>query len=321
MPLILREADVAALADMPSVIEWVEESFRRLGAGSARNQPRQRVRLPAGTLHVLAAGSAELGYLGLKVYTSFREGTRFLVLLYSAENGRLLALVEADRLGMLRTGAASAVATRHLARRDARTLALLGTGWQARGQLDAIRHVQGLDEVRVFGRDPDRRRRFVEEMSAQTGLDLVPCESAADALQGARLVTTITTAADPLFPADQVAAGAHVNAAGSNSLVRRELDPRLSRQARVVVDSRAQARQEAGDLLVAAERGWLEWDQLPELGEIVAGQATGRTSDDELTIFESQGLGIQDVEVAAHLYERACEGGLGEEIALFADAP
>lgn len=321
MPLILREADVAELADMPSVIEWVEEAFRGLGEGEARNLPRERVHLPGGTLHVLAAGSPTSGYLGLKAYTSFREGTRFLVLLYGAENGRLLALVEGDRLGMLRTGAASAVATRHLARRDARTLALLGTGWQARGQLDAIRHVQQLDEVRVFGRDPDRRGRFVEEMAAQTGVHLVPCESAAEALEGAGLVTTITTAGDPLFPADLVQPGTHVNAAGSNSLLRRELDPRLPRQARVVVDSRAQARQEAGDLLVAAERGWLDWDRLPELGEIVAGQASGRRSDDEVTIFESQGLGIQDVVVAGHLYERACERGLGEAVDLFAQAP
>jgi ornithine cyclodeaminase/alanine dehydrogenase-like protein (mu-crystallin family) len=321
MPLLLREADVAALADMPSIVEWVEASFRELGDGDARNLPRERVRLPSGTLHVLAAGSPTSGYLGLKAYTSFREGTRFLVLLYGAEDGRLLALVEADRLGQARTGAASAVATRHLARRDTRAMALFGTGWQARGQLDAIRHVHELDEVRVFGRDPDRRRRFVEEMAPQTGLRLVACESAQEALEGAGVVTTITTAADPLFPADQVQAGAHVNAAGSNSLVRRELDPRLPRQARVVVDSRAQARQEAGDLLVAVERGWLDWDRLPELGEVVAGQAAGRRNDDEITIFESQGLGVQDVVVAGHLYERACERGLGEDVGLFAQAP
>jgi ornithine cyclodeaminase/alanine dehydrogenase-like protein (mu-crystallin family) len=321
MPLILREPDVAALADMPSVVDWVEDSFRRLGAGTARNQPRQRVRLPSGTLHVLAAGSPDLGYMGLKSYTSFREGTRFLVLLYSTENGRLLALIEADRVGMLRTGAASAVATRHLARPDAATMALLGTGWQARGQLDAIRHVHQLTEVRVFGRDADRRQRFVDGMEERTGLRLVPCESAEEALAGAQLVTTITSASEPLFPADLVPAGTHVNAAGSNSLVRRELDPRLARGAHVVVDSRTQARQEAGDLLVPAERGWLEWDLLPELGAIVAGQARGRTGDDEITIFESQGLGIQDVEVAAHLYERACERGLGEEVALFAETP
>lgn len=321
MALVLREEDVRSLIDASAVVQWVEESVRTPGDAHARNLPRQRVRLPKGTLHVLPAASVDLGVVGLKTYTSFREGTRFLVLLYSAENGRLLALVESDLLGMLRTGAMSAVATKYMARTDAHTLAIFGTGWQAQGQAQCIAATRHLHQVRVYGRDVERRQRFAEELKELLGVDVVPSTSPAQALDGADIVSTVTTAKDPLFPDDAIATGTHINAAGSNSLIRRELDERLIRRANVVVDSRVQARQESGDLLIPVERGWLDWDLLPELGEVVAGHISGRRSDDDITIFESQGLGLQDVAVAAHIYERARERGVGEEIRLFDSLP
>ncbi len=321
MALVLREEDVRSLVDASAVVQWVEDSVRTSGPAHARNLPRQRVRLPKGTLHVLPAASVDLGVVGLKTYTSFREGTRFLVLLYSAENGRLLALVESDLLGMLRTGAMSAVATKYMARTDAHTLAIFGTGWQAQGQAQCIAATRHLHQVRVYGRDAVRRQRFAEELKEQLGVDVVPSTSPEQALDGADIVATVTTAKQPLFPDDAIAAGTHINAAGSNSLIRRELDERLIRRATVVVDSRVQARQESGDLLIPVERGWLDWDLLPELGEVVAGHIPGRRSDDDITIFESQGLGLQDVAVAAHIYERARERGVGEEIRLFDSLP
>ena len=314
MALLLREDEVEALLDMPSVVGWVEESFRLLGEGRAVALPRQRVRLGRGTLHVLPAGSAELGVLGLKSYTSFRGGTRFLVLLYSAESGELLALVEARALGVARTGAASGVATRHLARPDARVMAVFGAGAQARGQVEAVACCHELDQVRVFSPTAERRERFAAEMSSRLDVAVVPCASPAEALEGAGIVTTITTSSRPVFEPEQLGEGVHINAAGSNSLVRTEIDPRLVRDARVVVDSRVQAREEAGDLLLGAERGWLRWDTLIELGEIVAGRAPGRELPTQLTVFESQGLGIQDVAVAARVYERAVERGVGRRV-------
>lgn len=318
MTLLLRETDVRSLLRVPDAVDWVEDAMRAHAEGRARNVPRQRIKLPRGTLHVLPGANPDQGVVGLKTYTSFRDGTRFLVLLYSAENGQLLALVEADYLGMARTGAASGVATRHMARADADTLAIFGAGWQARGQLEAIAAVRSLRQVRVYSRDAEHRRAFAAEMTQVIGSEVVPCATPAAALDGVLMVATATTAREPLFPSEAVQDGAHINAVGSNALIRRELDEKLVRRATVVVvDSRQQAREESGDLLVPVERGWLDWDLLPELGEVVAGRVPGRQSEQDVTIFESHGLGLQDVAVAAHVYERARAAGVGEEVELF----
>jgi ornithine cyclodeaminase/alanine dehydrogenase-like protein (mu-crystallin family) len=321
MTLLLKESDVRALLTMPDAVTVVEAAMKAHGEAQARNLSRQRIKLPRGTLHMMAGadltGEAG-GYVGVKAYTSFREGNRFLTMLYSAENGRLLAIVESDYLGMMRTGAASGVATKYLARADADTLAIFGTGWQAQGQVLAVAAVRDLKQVRVYSRDAGHRQKFVDELSGQLSAELVSCESPAEALDGALIVATATTARDPLFPSDAVADGTHVNAAGSNSLIRREIDERLVRRAGlVVVDSRSEAREESGDLLIPVERGWLDWDQLPELSAIIAGRARGRQSDSEITLFESQGLGLQDVAAAAHVYRRALDAGRGEQLALF----
>jgi alanine dehydrogenase len=321
MALLLGENDVRAVLTMPDAVECVEAAMKAHGQGEARNLPRERVKLPRGTLHILAGADLAAqggGYVGLKAYTSFREGNRFLTLLYSAETGRLLALIESDYLGMIRTGAASGVATKYLARNDADTLAIFGTGWQAQGQVLAIAAVRPLKQVHVFSRDAAHRQRFVEELSGQVEAELIASDSPAEALDGASIVATATTARDPLFPSDAVADGTHVNAAGSNALIRREIDERLVRRAGlIVVDSRTQAREECGDLLIPAERGWIDWDLLPELGAVVAGQARGRQSDAEITLFESQGLGLWDVAVAGHVYQKAVDAGLGQRVPLF----
>jgi alanine dehydrogenase len=317
MALILRETDVRSLVQMQDVVTWAEDATRAYGLGNARNMPRQRVKLPKGWLHVLPGGDMDQGVLGLKTYTSFRGGNRFLVLLYSAETGELLSLIEADTLGMMRTGAMSAVATKYLARVDADVLAVFGAGWQARGQVLGIAAGRKLAQIRVFSRNPETRERFAREMADLLDVDSVPSDSPEAALDGASIVSTATTSRDPVFPDAAVQPGTHINAIGSNSLIRRELDQRLVRRAaRVIVDSRAQARQESGDLLIPVELGWLEWDQLPELSEILAGSAAGRRSDEEITIFESHGLGLQDISVAAHVYRSARESGVGEELSL-----
>src|SRR3954452_1407613 len=321
MTLLLRESDVQALLTMPDTLWCVESAMKAHGLMQARNMPRERIKLPRGTLHILAGADLTAGaggYVGLKAYTSFREGNRFLTMLYSADNGRLLAIVESDYLGMMRTGAASGVATKYLAREDADVLAIFGSGWQARGQVLAVAAVRNLKQVRVYSRDAGRRQKFAEDLGKELAAEMVACESPAEALDGALIVATATTARDPVFPSDAVADGAHVNAAGSNALIRREIDERLVRRAGlVVVDSRSQAREEAGDLLIPAERGWLDWDLVPELSSIIAGYARGRTSDSEITLFESQGLGLQDVAAAALVYQKATDAGRGEQLSFF----
>lgn len=315
--MVLREDDVRALVDMKDAVAWVEAVLRAQGEGRARNVPRHRVKMPKGLLHMMSGADFDQEAVGLKAYSTFRGTARFLVVLFSSEDGKLLSLMEGDYMGMMRTGAASGVATKYLARPEADVLALFGTGWQARGQLLALAAVRQLKRVQVYGRDEERRKRFAEEMSQLAGVEVVPTESPEAALEGALIVTTITNSRQPVFPADLVQPGTHINAAGSNGLLRQELHEDLVRRAAtVVVDSRQQAKLESGDLLGPAERGWIDWDQLPELGEVVAGKAPGRRSDADITIFESHGLGIEDVAVAAHIYQRAKERGLGQELEL-----
>lgn len=317
MALLIREDEVRALITMPETVEWVEGALRELADGRARNIARRRVKLPKGWLHVLPAGNPAEGIVGLKAYTTFGGKARFLTLLYSSEDGSLLALVESDYLGMMRTGAASGVATRHMAREDARIMALFGTGWQARGQLLAVAAVRELREVRVYGRDPKQRESFVREMSALISVTVSAADSPEAALDGALIVATATSARRPVFNSAAVQAGVHVNAAGSNSLLRQEIEEDLVlRAARVVVDSRPTAEQESGDLFAVVEKGALDWTQIPELGEVVAGRVPGRTSPEEITLFESHGLGVEDITVAAHVYARARDAGMGQEVAL-----
>lgn len=317
MARLLREADVAALVTMPLALDAVEEAFLLLARGEAIDLPRERTRLPQVTQHILQGAVPSRGLIGYKHYTSSREGTRFLVYLYDSVGGGLRGVLEANLLGMMRTGAASGVATRCLAREDADTLALFGSGWQAQGQLRAIAAVRELRQVRVIARDAQRLLRFCQEMSAELGIEVLPAANTEEAVREASIVTTITTAASPLFKGDWLAPGAHVNAAGSNSLARQEIDETTVRRARgVFVDAVDTALLEAGDLLPVLEKGRLHRRQLIELGEVLAGQRPGRQQRDDITLFESQGLAVQDLVLAGRLLDLAMERGLGEELAL-----
>ncbi len=313
MPLYLSEDEVAELLPMPAAMDRVEEALSQLAAGRAANQPRRRARVPAGALHVMFAALPETSVMGLKAYTTFAGGARFHVLLYSSVDGQLLALIEANRLGQIRTGAATGVATRHLARPDALIAAVIGTGFQARTQVEAICHARRMQEVRCFSRDPERRQRFSEEMSANLGVWVIPAASARTAVEGADIVTTITASRTPVLEGAWLEPGAHVNAAGSNSLLKSELDEEVVRRADlVVVDSRAAVSLEGGDLLGPLDRGILQHEGLVELGEILGGRP-GRTTEEQITLFKSHGLAIEDVAVAAHVYLQALAAGLGRE--------
>ena len=320
MTLVLRETDVHRVLSMADCIGWLEEAFRAYAGNRARNVPRTRVKHPDGVLHVLPAADLTIDAVGLKTYTSGRGGTRFLVVLSRASSGELLALLEADYLGQVRTGAASGVATKYLAREDARRVGVYGTGGQARTQLAAVAAVRPLETATAWSRDPGRRERFCQEMSAELGIPVRPAAAPEEAARGQDVVITMTTAREPVLQGEWLAPGTHVNAAGSNSLLRRELDDAAVRRADlIVVDSRQQARLECGDLLGPAERGLVDWDQLVELADVVAGQGAARRGREEITLFESQGLGLEDVTVAMRVYERARAAGLGQELELFAD--
>lgn len=317
MALILSEDDVRALITMDDALESVETVMRHQALGQATNRARRRVQTPRGTLHVMFGGAPALGVLGLKSYTSFRGGTRFHIMLYDAGTGELLSIMQGDLLGMLRTGAASGVATKYMARADAKTLGVIGTGWQARGQVSAICKVRPITTVLVFGRDEERRRRFAEEMSRETGVAVLPAESAEAAIREADVAVTITSARTPVLLGEWLKPGTHINAAGSNSLLRAEIDLATVRRAgRIVVDAKEAAQLECGDLLEALERGFVYWEAIHELSAVVAGLVPGRGSDDEITLFESHGLALQDIALGLRAYQRAKERGLGREVTL-----
>lgn len=315
MALFLAEADVERLLTMPLALTAVEAVHRDLSSGQACDVPRQRTRLPQTTLHILQGAVPRLNAIGYKAYTSNRTGVRFLVYLYDASNGRLRAVIEADRLGMTRTAAASGVATRWLARADAQIAGVFGAGWQAEGHIEALAAVRPLQRVKVYARRAERLAAFCTKMSERLGLAVFPAASPEDAVRGSDIVSTVTSAATPLFDAEWLSPGTHVNAAGSNSLIRRELgEDVVKRCSPIVVDSMQTALAEAGDLLPLLEKGRLHARQLLELGDVISGRQPGRSAPDQITLFESQGMAVQDLAVAAQIEALARERGLGIEL-------
>jgi alanine dehydrogenase len=319
MPLLLTEADVKSILTMPLALEAVEDSFRRLADGAAVSHSRQRLHIPGkGYLHYMAAADAAGGYFGLKIYSASREGMRFLVPLYSAASGELVALIEADYLGQVRTGAASGVATRVMAREDARTAGIIGTGLQARTQLEAVALVRKLERVRAFSRDPQRRERFARDMTARIGVSVTPVSSAEEAVRGADILITSTTATAPVVEGHWLEGGVHINAIGVNIAHKRELDAEAVKRCDLIAaDSREQSKVESGDLIHAFGDDASRWAKVQELSDIVSGKAPGRTRRDQITLFKSNGIAIEDVVVAGRIYELARERGMGREVPMW----
>jgi ornithine cyclodeaminase len=311
----LTESDVRQLLTMKDAVSLVEEALKARAEGRATDVPRVRTRVPAGTLHVLQAAARELNRIGYKAYYSSPTGTRFHVHLYDMAKGPLDAILEASHLGMVRTGAASGVATRYLACEDASVVAMIGAGKQAIGQLEAVCEVRNVREVRVWSRKSETSRKFCDALSARLKVEMKAVESGAEAVRGAHIVNVITKAANPVLLGEWLEPGQHINAAGSNSLIRRELDQAaVKRAGYIAVDSRNTARNESGDLLPLVETGLLDWDALTEIGDVIVGRARRRASSDEITLYESHGMGIQDLYVAHHLVELARARGIGVDL-------
>ena len=312
--LYLTEADVRGLLTMTDALAAVEAAFRKLSLDEAENRPRQRVQTDHVMLHVLPAAAKTLGAVGFKAYTTGKFGARFHVTLFDPKTGELAALIEADHLGRVRTGAASGVATRKLANPDAAVLGVLGTGGQARTQVEAVCAIRPIREVRVFGRDAAKRAAFVSGI-ATVCKTVTPTESAEDAVRGADIVCTATSSREPVLKGEWLADGCHVNLVGSNYLAKAEADVEVFRRAVLVVaDSKDQARLEAGDLVAPIRDGILGWSDVQELSHLVAGRYPGRQSPADVTVFKSLGLGIEDVAVAAKVLALAKAGGVGRTL-------
>jgi ornithine cyclodeaminase/alanine dehydrogenase-like protein (mu-crystallin family) len=308
--LYLTEEDVTALLATEDALEAVEGSFRRLAAGEAENRPRYRLRLERGILAVMAAVDLELGFAGTKTYTAFGYGDyRFVVQLFETRRAELAALIEANRLGQLRTGAASGVAAKYLARPGARTLGVIGCGWQAESQVASIRAaVPTIERVVVYCRTREKLEDFCRRVGGE------PAEEQREAGEQ-DVVVTATTSTDPVLRGEWLKPGALVCAIGANDLGARELDNVvLERASFVCCDSIEQAKLESGDLVEPIERGVLDWLEVHELQEVVAGEVQGRVSDEDVVLFKSNGLAAWDVAIAAVALERARERGVGREL-------
>lgn len=313
MKLYLSEQDVLACLPISKAVELVEAAFRQLADGTTINHPRRRVILPTGSvLHYMAAGTPD--YFGLKAYSvNAKTGAHFEVLLYRASDGLPLATFEANHLGQIRTGAASGVGTKYLARENASIAAIIGSGFQAETQLEAVAAVRKLTEVRVWSRKEDRRNAFAQRCSEKFGLNVKALATARECVEGADIVVTATSSKTPVIESEWVSPGAHVNAAGSNWAQRRELPTDLicDRNALIAVDSVEVGEIESGDLLMPQqERGLLSLPAV-ELSGIVSGKLPGRTSPNQITIFKSNGLAAEDIAVAGYVYEEALRRGLG----------
>ena len=316
MALFLTETDVQQLLSMDLALESVEAAHRAHALGRAIDIPRQRTRVPNASLHILQGALLDENVMGYKAYTASKQGVRFLVHLFDAASGEPLAILEADYLGMMRTGAAGGIAAKYLARPEADTVGMIGAGWQAQSQLEALCKVRPIREVRLFSRDAEKCRRASADFAQRFGIEVVPVGSAAEAVRGSTIVVTVTTSGTPVLQGEWLDPGMHLNAAGSNALIRRELDEKaVGRAGLICVDSRATAVREAGDLLPALEKGRLHEGQRVELGEIVAGIRPGRSDENSITLFESQGMAIQDLSLARRLVDLAKLSGVGKTLA------
>jgi ornithine cyclodeaminase/alanine dehydrogenase-like protein (mu-crystallin family) len=309
MPLYLRESDVEKLLPPEDAVEAVEGCFDRLGSGAAENRPRYRIGLSEGHLSILGAADLELGVAGLKTYVAFATGARFVVVLFASDSPEVLALIEADRLGQMRTGGASAVAARHLAKPGASSLGIIGTGWQAESQLACIRAaVPGIERVVAYSRNEKGLKSFCKRFGAEAG------EYNRDAAEQ-DIVVTATSSKDPVLRGEWLRPGALVCAMGANRVESRELDNTVvERAAFVCCDSKEQARIEAGDLVEPVERGVLDWLEVHELSEVVTGEVSGRAYDDDIVLFKSLGIAAEDLAVAKLVHDRARAEGIGVEL-------
>jgi ornithine cyclodeaminase/alanine dehydrogenase-like protein (mu-crystallin family) len=290
----------------------MQKVFERLASGEAANQPRRRVVLPTGaTLHYMAGSDGQ--YFGAKIYSTHpQHGAHFLFLLYRATDAEPLALMEANHLGQIRTGAASGLATKFVAREDAASLAIIGSGFQARTQLEAMLAVRKIAQVRVWSRDSAHRDAFARESGERFGMPVEAADSAEQAVRGAAIVVTATYAKAPVLKPEWIEPGTHINAMGSNQSSRREIPGELVRRADwIVVDSKEQARMESGDLVMEfEEKDWAS-SRLVELQDVVSGKAHARTDPRDITLFKSNGLAVEDVIAAGFVYERAVAAGRG----------
>ena len=315
--LFCRSDELAELAEPADYVKTVEDGYRQHGNVAAEPRTKLINRSPPGMLTGYLAILPESGYMGGYTYSAgFGERDAwFMTPLFDAESGEPLAVLDGASMNPFKTGAAGAVAVEHLARADAETVGIIGSGPQARGQLQATATVRDLETVRVYSPTESHRQAFADEMAARLDCQVRAVETSREAVTESDIVITATTADEPVFDGDTLAPGTHVTAMGQYSASKRELDTITIERSSYVPDLRERAMQDAGSFMYAVEQGVVDESQIhAELGEVVAGKTAGRTSDDEITVFDSGGTGIETVAAAGMLYERALAEEVGSTI-------
>jgi ornithine cyclodeaminase len=312
----LSEADIREVLTMPMAIERVEQAFIDRAHGRAFDIPRRRTRQPGGHLHIVQGAAPEINTIGFKAYYVRPDRSRtFLVHLINHAQGNLEAMLEGDWMGQMRTGAATGVAAKYLAREDASVVGLFGSGRHAVTQLEAVCAVRAIREVKVFGRNAERVKTFCAAMGPKVNTLVRPATSREETVRGSDIIVVMTKSAEPLFDGNLLEPGQFIAATGANALNRREIDDiAVKRSDVIVVDSVEVAMGECGDLLAGVEAGTIYWENIPTLGDIIIGRRPGRTSAQQITLYESHGMALQDLYTGRRVLELAIARGLGTEL-------
>ncbi|MBI2846499.1 MAG: ornithine cyclodeaminase family protein [Chloroflexi bacterium] len=315
MAIFLREQDVEKVLTMEECLKAVEEALKQQAEGTAVNVPRCRARFPLGALNMMIAAVPQMGAMGYKSVAVSDTRRRFLVVVHSTQTGEILAIMEADRLTQLRTGAATGVGAKYMARQNARTVGIIGSGYQAKTQLEAVCAVRGIKAVKAYDTVPEKRKAYSREMSKALGIEVLPVDSAEEAVKGSDIVVTSTTSREPVLKGEWLEEGTHVTGMGTADLARREIDEATVRRSSiVVVEHKDQAKIESGDLLHPIERGIIHWGQVYELADVVSGRVKARQKASDITLFKCHGMATWDVAVGIRTYELAKAKGLGAQL-------
>lgn len=324
--LIINQHEVKQLLPYDEAIAAMRDALSALAHGDAIQPLRPVLWLPekVGALGMMPAYLGPINAMGIKVVSVFpgNHGTEYdshqgTVMLFETKNGRLLSLMDASELTAIRTAAVSAVATDLLALPEASTLAILGSGTQARSHVDAMMAVRPISHIRIWSRNSENAADLAKYASSHESVTIEICEDVATALSGAQVVCTTTASPEPIVTSDMLAAGMHINAVGSSVPFAREIDTATMAQSSVFVDRRESTINESGDFIMAKEEGGIDDGGISaEIGEILIGKHPGRTSIDEITLFDSLGLAIEDLAAAHHIYTRAMTEGVGTSVEL-----
>lgn len=307
MTIYIKEKNVQEILDVKTTIDLLEEAMKSLSTGKGFNSPRKRLptSYSGGNLHFMAASWPEKGIAGHKSYVVTKGKATFVVLLYSTEGEGLLAIIEANLLGQIRTGAASGLASKYLANKSSKKLAIIGSGFQALTQIEAINSQFNLEQINVYSKTKENRENFSNKMSKKLNIEVKPFDSSEEATEDCDIISLITNSSIPVITEKQINAGIHINAAGGNSWLRSEISSNaLNKFDFVSCDDLEQAKTECKELMEATEKGIISWNNVNELSSVIDGKITGRKKSQDITLYESLGIAIQDIAAAKYLYDQ-----------------